>query len=133
MMPGYVVTDPGNATAGNAVSGPFTGPLTIQEVQVTFLTVDEDVEVEDVVCSTAAGASPAQGHQLRVGVGDSQRIAGVYNAAQLLPSNQSRRPLRLRFFKGETLYFTSVQKSGAIEAVEWAITLKKPGAAPRRQ
>jgi hypothetical protein len=131
MLPGFTVSDPGNGTNGNPVTGPFTGPLTIDEQQETFFTVDEDIEVEDVVCSTAAGAAPAQQHGLIVCVNNVQNRVHTYTSQSVLPANSFRRPARIRFFKGETVYFLSVQGSGAIEAVKWNLLFKKPGQAPR--
>ena len=129
MLPQATFTDPGNGTPGTDFAGPYVGPLTIQEVNLTFLNVTEEVELADAIVSLATGAVTAQGHDYLIAVDNVQNVVGIIKSNQSRPDTAMRTHPPLKFHPGQVIFVRSVQLSGAIEPVTLILLWKRPSGA----
>lgn len=123
MLPQSTINDAGNATAGSVYGGPFTGPDTFQENDLSFLVFDRDVTLKDAISQLASGAAPGQSHAYLLAVGDVNNVIAVLQSTQIPPSSQYRHVPPLKFKKGETLFVRGVQLSEASTAAAEATVL----------
>lgn len=126
MLQQYTINDPGSATPGVPLSGPYTTstPLTINELGLQELFVDEDVYLADAICDNN-GAVPTQKHALVIYIDDLTKVAAIIYSTQVPPNSQQRTVPAFAVGAGHRLYFKAVQLSepstAAAEAVTWTL------------
>jgi hypothetical protein len=113
MLPQATFSDSGNATAGTVYGGPYTGPDTVMETNLSFLDVTENVKIRDAIAQLVSGAAPAQQHAYLVSVGDVTNVVGVIYSTQIPPNSNLRTPPPLKFAKGERVFVRGCQLSGS--------------------
>lgn len=124
MLPQATINDAGNATVGTPYGGPFTGPDTFQESNLTFLDIDRAVMLADAVAFLQNSASaPAQNHAYRICKGTIQNVVAVLYSNQLDPANSQRVVPALKFSPGDKIFVTAVQLSEATTAAAEETTL----------
>ncbi len=125
MNPTEIVSDPGNATAGNPYQGPYTGPDTFLDTGLTFLDVDADVIVDDMIAQLPTGGAPSQLHAYLLSVNSPQNVVAIVYSSQISPtaSVNARIPPKVKLYKGERLFIRGVQMSEASTAAAEATQL----------
>lgn len=114
-MPEVTVNSAGAVAAGATLfGGPYEGPLTIQETNLTFLRVTRPLTIKDAIAYiTATGLAAAQVHAYLVCVDNVQNVVGILFAAQLQPGSAQRHAQALKIPAGHDLLIKAVQLTGA--------------------
>lgn len=125
MLPTSSVNDDGNSTSGTVFAGPFTGPDTFQESNLTFLEITQPVTLEDAVAFLQGSSSaPSQNHAYLIAKGNIQNVVAVLYSNQLNPANTQRLiPKGIKFAAGDRIFVRGVQLTEASTAAAEATTL----------
>lgn len=117
LLPQATFSSAGQNAANTIFGGPFEGPLTVQETNLTFLRIPRAVKLVDAVAGTTAGAAAAQGHAYLLSHGNVQNVVAVLKASDLQPGSAQRHPPKLNLPPGDW-FVRAVQLStgGAAEA-----------------
>lgn len=118
MLPNMHFDDTGANSVGTLYNGPFTGPDTCEETNLTYGEISESVELADAIAALSTGAVPTEQHAYAIYKNDLSHQVAILKSSAIRPDYQGRKVTPLKFKPGDKIFVRGVQLSNTGAAAE---------------